>query len=148
MSIDPPPPVQPGLEPMLPADVVRTIETGIEAGTTPPIEVLRQLVVTHRLDDVPLPAHGRTAQRFALLAQVSAADLSLGRLVEGHLDALAILAEAGQPVRVGTYGVWAAERPGGGLRAREAGGVHGGWVVSGVKPYASGAGALDHALVT
>jgi alkylation response protein AidB-like acyl-CoA dehydrogenase len=44
--------------------------------------------------------------------------------------------------------VWAAERPGGALRARDAGGGRGGWVISGTKPYASGAGALDHALVT
>ena len=148
MSIDPPSPVLPGLERPLPADVVRTIEIGIEAGTAPPIEVLRQLVAAHRLDYVPLPGHGRTARRFGLLAQVSDADLPLGRLVEGHLDALAILAEAGRPARPGSYGVWAAERPGGALRAREAGDGHGRWVISGTKPYASGAGALDRALVT
>ena len=148
MSSDPPSPVPPGLERPLPADVARTIETGIAAGTAAPIEALRQLVATHRLDDVPLPGQGRTARRFALLAQVSAADLSLGRLVEGHLDALAILAEAGRPARPGSYGVWAAERPGGALRARDAGEGHGGWLISGTKPYASGAGALDRALVT
>src|SRR5665213_3555848 len=57
-----------------------------------------------------LPGSGNTWERFEVLASWAADDLSVGRLVEGHSDALAILAEAGtEPVsREATYGVWAA----------------------------------------
>ena len=123
----------------------------VGAGELTPIDALRRLVGAGLLDGVPLPGRGRTAERFRFLAEVSAVDLSLGRLVEGHLDALAILAEAGRTAAAGCYGVWAAERPGGALRAdRRSGpsGTAGGWVLSGIKPYASGAGELDRALVT
>ena len=37
-------------------------------------------------------------------------DVALGRLVEAHADAVAILAEAGRPAQPGAlYGVWAAD---------------------------------------
>jgi alkylation response protein AidB-like acyl-CoA dehydrogenase len=114
-----------------------------------PVDELRRLVGNGTLAAVPLPGQGRTRQRFGLLADVAAIDLSRARLVEGHLDALAILAEAGATSQPGCYGVWAAERPGGAVRAEPAGiGQGGRWRLSGVKPYASGAGHLDRALVT
>ena len=46
--------------------------------------------------NLPLAGDGSTRQRFGVLADWSARDLSLGRLVEGHADALSILCEAGQ----------------------------------------------------
>ena len=61
--------------------------------------------------DLPHPGAGRTWHRFGVLASWAAKDLSLGRLVEGHADALSILAECEgtntYPRRC-TYGVWAA----------------------------------------
>ncbi|MEU9097951.1 acyl-CoA dehydrogenase [Streptomyces sp. NPDC048361] len=97
--------------------------------------------------DFPLPGNGRTSDRFAALTRVAERDLSLVRLVEGHVDAVAILAELeGPAVRPGErWGVWAAEPPGQGLTATR--GEHG-WVINGLKRYCSGAHSCTHALVT
>ncbi len=59
----------------------------------------------------PLPGSGRTAERFAALRTVAEAGLSTARLVEGHVDATAILAELGAPPPGPgeRWGVWAAE---------------------------------------
>jgi alkylation response protein AidB-like acyl-CoA dehydrogenase len=96
---------------------------------------------------IPLPGHGQTWDRFAVLAGWAARDLSLGRLAEGHIDALAILAEAGRdPVDPNAiYGVWAARSPRGGTVARQ---DRDGWRLSGQKAYCSGSGLIDRALVT
>ena len=70
-------------------------------------------VVRTSADRVPLPGGGDTWARFEALSKWAAQDLSLGRLVEGHSDARAILAEAGSPPAApgATYGVWAARSP-------------------------------------
>lgn len=47
--------------------------------------------------DFPLPGSGGTAERFAALRAVAEDDLCLARLVEGHVDATAVLAELGGP---------------------------------------------------
>ncbi|MEU6483588.1 acyl-CoA dehydrogenase [Streptomyces sp. NPDC046887] len=98
--------------------------------------------------ECPLPGSGGTATRFEELSAVARADLGVARLVEGHLDAVAILAElGGAPVRLGQYwGVWAAEPPGSGLTATRT--ADGGWVLDGLKRYCSGAHSCTHALVT
>jgi hypothetical protein len=65
-------------------------------------------------DRLPLPAAGRTVERWRQLAAVAREDLSLAKLYEGHTDALAILAELGGgclPQAGSTWGVWAAEAP-------------------------------------
>ena len=80
-----------------------------------------------------------------LLAAVGSGDLTVARVLEPHLDALTILAEAGMVAAAGTWGVFAAEAPGSVLRAEPAGS---GWTLSGVKPWCSLAGVLDRALVT
>jgi len=97
------------------------------------------------LADVPLPAGGRTAERFAALAEIAAIDLSVARLAEGHADAIAILAEAGVdfPEVMGPLGVWAA-----GTAAVSASRTGTGWLLRGTKPWCSGALSLRHALVT
>ncbi|KIF71600.1 hypothetical protein HY68_28435, partial [Streptomyces sp. AcH 505] len=67
----------------------------------------------------PLPGSGRTGERFRALSDLGRADLSLARLGEGHLDAVAILHELDGP-RPGPgerWGVWAAQPPGPGLSA-------------------------------
>lgn len=94
---------------------------------------------------VPLPGAGNTDQRLRTLAEVAAYDLANVRLVEGHLDAVAICAEAQQRVPDGVLGVWAADPPTGRLTATA---VDGGWSLSGVKQWCSGACTVDHALVT
>jgi alkylation response protein AidB-like acyl-CoA dehydrogenase len=97
--------------------------------------------------DLPLPGSGSTWERFTTLARWSSIDLSLGRLCEGHGDAIAILAESDMKpfdVRV-SYGVWAARGP----RSRTiAARVGRGWQLSGSKEFCSGSSILDRALVT
>ncbi|MEV7728938.1 acyl-CoA dehydrogenase [Streptomyces sp. NPDC087917] len=97
--------------------------------------------------DCPLPGAGRTAARFSALAAVAERDLSLVRLVEGHVDALAILAELGAPAPgpAERWAVWAAEPRGEGLTASRS---PEGWVLNGLKQYCSGAHSCTHALVT
>ena len=98
--------------------------------------------------EVPLPGSGRTGQRWDVLAALAGEDLSLARLGEGHADAVAILAELGGPGpgRGSRWGVWAASPPGPGLDARCDGA--GGWRLTGVKRYCSGARVCTDALVT
>jgi alkylation response protein AidB-like acyl-CoA dehydrogenase len=91
---------------------------------------------------VSLPGSGKTAERHLRLFDVGREDLSLARLVEAHWDAVAILAEAGREAERGAlYGVWAAEAPNKVLRMDD-------WAISGKKPFCSGAGMVDRALVT
>ena len=94
----------------------------------------------------PRPGSGHTWERFRTLASIASGNLSAARLIEGHLDALAILAEAGiAPQPSATYGVWAARSGKDGLRAQP---VAGGWRLTGSTPFCSGVRMLDRALVT
>jgi alkylation response protein AidB-like acyl-CoA dehydrogenase len=91
------------------------------------------------------PGRGATWERWATLARLSRGDLALGRLAEGHADAVSILVEAGsQPETAGPYGVWAA----GGTKGLTARRSTDGWVIEGQKEFCSGAGMLERALVT
>lgn len=92
------------------------------------------------------------------LASLGAGDLTVARVVEPHLDALAILRQAAQrdrgvdgswpsasAPRGSTWGVYAAHAPGAHLDAHAVGGE---WMLSGVKPWCSLADQLSHALIT
>jgi hypothetical protein len=94
---------------------------------------------------LPQPGGGQTASRWTVLAAVAERNLTVARVLEAHSDALAILAEAGQPVPGGTWGVFAAEAAPHRLTAS---GPDGRTVLTGVKPWCSLAGQLDYALVT
>jgi len=98
----------------------------------------------------PLPAAGRTRERFELLARTAADDLTTARVLEAHLDAVAVLAEHGTPPSAlplgSTWGVFAAEAAGVRLDAVPTAG--GGFELTGTKPWCSLAGRLSHALVT
>ena len=109
-------------------------------------EAFDLLVRQGRLD-LPMPGSGGTLERWRALVELAADDLCVARLVEAHLDALAVLAELGgpPPPRGSRWGVWAARPPVGGVTARP---VDGGWLLDGVKPWCSGARACSHALVT
>ena len=95
----------------------------------------------------PAPGSGSTLNRWELLASLGAADLTVARVVEAHLDAVAILTEAGasQTLAGTTWGVFAAEGPGLRLDATSDGDS---WRLDGVKPWCSLAGLLSHALLT
>lgn len=90
-------------------------------------------------------------QLLRMLYALGRRDLPLGRLFEGHVDALQIIARYAAPdladaavaaARQGaTFGVWNAGLPGEPLRLAED-------ALFGGKSYASGAGILSHVLVT
>lgn len=93
-----------------------------------------------------------------VLASLGAGDLTVARVIEPHVDALAILRQAtqgdrgtgGAPPAVdappgSTWGVYAAHAPGAQLAAQQA---DDGWVLTGRKPWCSLADQLTHALVT
>jgi alkylation response protein AidB-like acyl-CoA dehydrogenase len=105
------------------------------------------LVAQARADgilDVPLPGHGQTRQRWAALSAWGRADLVFARLAEGHCDAVAILAELSGPAPGDAlWGVWAAAPRS--VTARQAGP---GWLLDGDRPWCSGAGVCERALVT
>ena len=103
--------------------------------------------------DLPFPGE-RTWARWSSLIRWSAADLTAGRVAEAHLDALAILHEAGATeadltdlgvTAASTWGVFAAEGPGVWVDACESDDR---WTLTGIKPWCSLADQLSHALVT
>ena len=106
---------------------------------------LRQLQRNGKLD-LPFPGKGETAARHRRLFDIGREDLSLARLAEAHVDALAILAEAGRrPDPNALYGVWAAETSDQPLRLDR---TPSGLELNGVKAFCTGAGLLDRALIT
>ncbi|MFB7892424.1 acyl-CoA dehydrogenase [Microbacterium sp. NPDC056044] len=109
--------------------------------------------------DAPLPGSGETARLWELLADAARADVAAARILEPHLDALAILDQArGDGVDVdreldeigadrdASWGVFAAEGPGMRLEASPHGAD--GWRLNGTKPWCSLAASLSHAVVT
>jgi len=95
----------------------------------------------------PLPGGGRTGDRWRALTAAAREDVVVGRLVEAHADADAILAElADRRTEPGQWwGVWAAEPPKPVLTAERG---PDGWRLSGTKAWCSGAGLCTHALLT
>jgi alkylation response protein AidB-like acyl-CoA dehydrogenase len=106
-------------------------------------------------EELPVPGRGSTSRLWSALATLGSVDLTVARVVEPHLDALAILDQAGigSPVAA-TWGVYAAEGPGEPLRAEavpdeeavEPGGAT--YLLRGRKHWCSLAGVVDRALVS
>ncbi|MFC4224846.1 acyl-CoA/acyl-ACP dehydrogenase [Lysinibacter cavernae] len=102
----------------------------------------------------PFPGEGSTSLLWSLLASAAAWDVGIARILEPHLDALAIFRQAPPATDLASvgagplssWGVFAAEGPASTLRATETG--PGAWVLTGDKPWCSLAGQLSHALVT
>lgn len=137
----------------------REAARGVGADPDTALEMLPELTA-----GVPLPGAGSTAAYLAVLAGLGAGDLTVARVVEPHLDGLAILGQAGvdaqgplaldpgprrraHPVRPDSrsWGVFAAEGPG--VRLTAAADASG-WTLSGTKPWCSLADRLSHAVVT
>jgi alkylation response protein AidB-like acyl-CoA dehydrogenase len=96
-----------------------------------------------------VPGGGRTRELFETLATIAAHDLGAARAIEPHLDAIAILAQAGLDARElggpnATWGVFAAE----GRAPLTATGGPDSWVLSGTKQWCSLADRLRSALIT
>jgi alkylation response protein AidB-like acyl-CoA dehydrogenase len=116
-------------------------------------DVAAALALLPRLDGTPLPGRGATLRLWEVLASLAAVDLTVARVVEPHLDALAILDQAGvaPPPADTTWGVWAAHAPGSRLEATRTDATptdDGGWRLDGTKPWCSLGQHLDHAVVT
>lgn len=100
---------------------------------------LPRLAATDGLTDDPLV-------RWRELVAAGRTDVVIGRLVEGHVDATCIAAEAGQQLENdAAYGVWASQSGRTGVTATPDGD---GWWLDGLMRFCSGAHLLDHALVT
>jgi len=96
-------------------------------------------------EELPLPGHGRTRQRWRWLAEVAGRDLALAKLAESHHDAVAIVTELGAADLLAPgqrWAVWAAEPP----TARVT--VSAAHRLTGRKAWCSGADQVSHALIT
>lgn len=138
-----------GTDAQLAADVAATLAAAPADGVVPPaLDLARDW--GRRL---PRPGTGRTRTLWQLLADVASVDLTVARVLEPHLDALAVLGQAraeghcvpADPEAL-TWGVYAAEGPG--LRVEATQDVDGTWRLTGRKPWCSLAGHVDAALVT
>lgn len=114
-----------------------------ETAMTPTLETARMLRSLHDDGalDLPLPGAGRTRDRHrALFGVARQHPVGVARLAEAHVDAVAILHEAGREPSPGSiYGVWASSSPGGTTL------VDG--TIDGTKRFCSGLGIVDRALV-
>lgn len=120
----------------------RAIPTGYERHC-PEVDALRDAVrvVLGDTDWAALTWHELIIELMA----VGRTDVPLSRLVEGHVDALRITAQAAHPtVSDALYGVWASRSQATGVRAAR---TSGGLVLDGMIKFASGAGIIDRALV-
>ena len=105
-----------------------------------------------RLESIADPADADMHLRLLrLLYEVGRHDLPLGRLFEGHVDALQIVSRYGSDAQReqarravndgAAFGVWNADQPGNGTVLHEG-------RLTGAKAFASGAGILSHALIS
>lgn len=145
-------------EPVLGAEPALNIEQLLDRVASAVGDVPALLAIAQQAGhSAPKPGDGRTARLWELLASVAAVDVAAARVLEPHLDAGAILSQAGTPdTFTGSWGVYAAEAPGTRLTAEqvaekdeaEPGGSPGGVQLSGSKPWCSLAQFVDHAVVT
>lgn len=120
----------------------------LDAGAGQAVMQQLQQLVRDRLDRFPLPGSGQTLLRWQALALVGSHNLSLAKLVEGHTDALAILAEldkADGPAGA-VWGTWCAEPPQARLELHR--NDDGSWQLVGTKAWCSGAQGVTHAVVS
>lgn len=103
---------------------------------------------------LPKRRSGGMARLLRLLAEIGRGDASVGRLVEGHANALELIDRVAEPPlrarllerarRGAVFGVWGADPPDGALRFRR---TRDGLELEGAKTYCSGADGLNAALV-
>ncbi len=106
-------------------------------------------LIARGADRLPLPGSGNTLQRWQALAAVGECDLSLVKLFEGHVDALAILAElnGAQGHGGGAWGTWCAEPPDARLQFSDPD-VQGRVRIDGRKAWCSGATHVARAVIS
>jgi alkylation response protein AidB-like acyl-CoA dehydrogenase len=141
-----------------PSRVADIVAAALPESATPPLEAA--LGLTHDIaSSLPRPMEGDTLTLWEGLATLGAADLTIARVLEPHLDALSILAQARRQGEIPeatwrersaewrasrlwqVYAAEGSER----LRAERSGE---GWRLDGPKPWCSLADLTSHALVT
>ncbi|MDP9693255.1 UNVERIFIED_ORG: hypothetical protein J2X79_000792 [Arthrobacter globiformis] len=179
VRFSPAPPREDAVEPAPEAEPVLDIEQLLERVASAVGDVPALLAIAQQAGrSAPKPGDGRTARLWELLASVAAVDVAAARVLEPHLDAGAILSQAGTPGSfTGSWGVYAAEGPGTRLTAApasatadgrppagtepagtepgrsayaepEPSGTSGNVRLTGSKPWCSLAQFVDHAVVT
>ncbi|MGE0370744.1 MAG: acyl-CoA dehydrogenase [Gammaproteobacteria bacterium] len=95
---------------------------------------------------LPIAGTGSADDLASLLILAGQGNLSVGRILEAHINALHLIARYGTPRVDGRlYGLWVTDPPTGALRMRRSGG----WIVlDGGKQFCSGAGHVSGAVVT
>lgn len=127
---------------------LRELARGARAAATPEPSLDAALALAREIgSELPVPGRGRTLALWEALATVGAVDLTVARVLEPHLDALAILSEASlpAPAQETVWGVFAAE---GGRRLLASSSSGRAWTLTGHKPWCSLADRVSHALVT
>ncbi len=120
-----------------------------------PVERLAELGRTGALRAFAcLPDEGATRDLLVVLRRIGGADLSLGRIYEGHVNAAQLVDAYGTDEQKSalhddlaasrSFGVWNTEPPPGMTLAP----CEGGFRLTGAKSFATGAGHLDRALIT
>lgn len=161
----PPNTSQQDFKPRVLAVFQRLVESGARYDAAPlypqeSVEILRHIDL-HRLFAPPESGGESFADERAtntallgVLRIIGRADLSLGRIFEGHVNALKLFAWFGSTdqkaqlasaLRDGAfYGVWATEPPPGVILSRNGED----WLLTGAKAFATGAGGLTAAIIT
>ena len=109
-------------------------------GTAPPTKI------TSLQNHLDLTGTSSQLQQWEALSMVASIDVAVARMLEPHIDALGIIAEAGlePPGDQTSWGVYAAEVPGKVVTVAEADGCT---VITGEKAWCSLASELSHAIV-
>lgn len=110
-----------------------------------------ELIATLKAQATPLPVLSPTTVNdiWSGLASVAAYDLTIARAVEPHLDAAAILHQAGHAWTPHSFwGVYAAESGSTPLQANQVSDAGTGWELNGPKPWCSLADQVTHAIVS
>ncbi len=125
-----------------------------DAWPTSPMTLLVSEGLTRPEAALPTPRRGGMGRLLRLLAEIGRGDASVGRLYEGHANALELIDRLGPGAlrehwlgcarSAALLGVWGADPPEGALRFRRDGGR---LRLAGAKLYCSGADGLDAALV-
>lgn len=118
----------------------------IAHGSADPMIAAVHSLSTEDTAALPFPGEGRTLELWELLASLAAVDLSSARVLEPHLDALAILRQAGLPAPAGLLGVYASES--GGVTPTASPTTAGDFQISGTKPWCSLGAECSAAVVT
>lgn len=119
-----------------------------EMPTTGDYRTAARGLLTHIHAHVPPMGDGQSEVRLNFLTTVARRDLSLARLIEGHLDATQILREAQRPVvDEKLYAIWASGGPEDTLQITQSDSNSRATELTGRKPFCSGSDIVDRALI-